>query len=93
MGYVYILLCTDNTLYTGSTKNLETRLDQHMDGKGAQYTKVRRPLALIFIEKFTTIEAAFFKEKQIQNWSKKKKWALINSDYNQLIEYSKKSFK
>ncbi|NQX78905.1 GIY-YIG nuclease family protein [Gilvibacter sp.] len=92
MGYVYILRCADNTLYTGSTRYLELRLNEHKAGVGAQYTKVRRPLELVFVERFNSVQQAFYKEKQIQNWSQKKKVALINSKYNQLKEFSKKSF-
>lgn len=89
-GYVYILQCADNSYYTGSTQNLELRLTQHYSGKGANYTKVRRPLKLVYYEKFQRIDDAFYKEKQIQGWSKKKKEALINGNYNQLPLLSKK---
>ena len=92
MGYIYILLCLDETLYTGSTVNVEQRVRLHNQGKAANHTLKRRPVQLIYLEEFDSIAAAFEREKQIQKWSRRKKLALINSEYNQLKEYSKKSF-
>lgn len=92
MGFLYIIRCSDDTLYTGSTKQLHVRISQHKNGTGAQYTKVRRPLELIFVQNFTSVSEAFYMEKQIQNWSKRKKLALVDSDFNQLKIYAKKIF-
>ncbi|WP_420378388.1 GIY-YIG nuclease family protein [Gilvibacter sp.] len=92
MGYTYLLLCSDQTLYTGSTINIEQRVQLHNQGKAANHTKKRRPVKLIYLEEFDSIATAFEREKQIQNWSRRKKLALINSEFNQLKEYSKKSF-
>ena len=50
MNYVYILLCSDGTLYTGWTNDLEKRIKTHNDGKGAKYTKTRRPVTLVYYE-------------------------------------------
>ena len=77
-GYTYILLCCDGSYYTGSTKCLELRLEQHQNGEGAEYTKKRLPVKLIYYEKYNRIDEAFYREKQIQGWSRKKKEALIN---------------
>ncbi len=76
-GFVYILKCCDGTYYTGSTKDLEKRLWEHKNGMGAHYTKVRLPVKLVFAEEFERIDEAFYREKQIQGWSRKKKEALI----------------
>lgn len=87
-GFVYILECSDGTFYTGSTKDLSVRLDQHHNGFGANYTKRRLPVKLIYSEMFTTISEAFYKEKQIQGWSRKKKIALIENKIEKLPDYS-----
>ncbi|MFV0566624.1 MAG: GIY-YIG nuclease family protein [Flavobacteriaceae bacterium] len=78
-GYVYILECSDGSYYTGSTTDLELRLAQHQAGKGANHTKKRLPVKLVYYEEFLRIDDAFYREKQIQGWSRKKKEALINN--------------
>ena len=82
--YMYILKCANNTYYTGSTKNLDLRIKQHQSGEGANYTKKHLPVELVYYETFDRIDFAFNREKQIQNWSKKKKEALIKGDSNEL---------
>lgn len=77
-GYTYILLCSDGSYYTGSTKNLELRIQQHQNGEGANHTRKRLPVQLIYYEEYNRIDDAFYREKQIQGWSRKKKEALIN---------------
>ncbi len=84
MAYVYILECNDGTFYTGSTFNLEKRLWEHQNGLGANYTKKRLPVKLVFAEEYTRVDEAFEREKQIQGWGQKKKLALINSNWDQL---------
>ena len=91
-GYVYILECSDGTYYTGSTKDLERRIQQHQAGEGARYTKRRLPVKLIYSEEFDRIDAAFYREKQIQSRSRKKKQALIEGRLRDLPELSKKVF-
>ena len=75
---MYILLCSDGSCYTGSTTNLELRLAQHQSGEGANHTKKRLPVQLLYFEEFDRIDEAFYREKQIQGWSRSKKEALIN---------------
>ena len=77
-GYMYILLCGDGSYYTGSTIDLNLRLQQHQAGEGANHTKKHLPVHLLYYEEFQRIDEAFFREKQIQGWSRKKKEALIN---------------
>ncbi|MDX1284997.1 MAG: GIY-YIG nuclease family protein, partial [Draconibacterium sp.] len=77
-GYMYILKCNNGAYYTGSTNNLERRLEEHQAGEGAQFTKRNLPVELIYFEEFERIDDAFYREKQIQKWSRKKKEALIN---------------
>ncbi len=83
-GWMYILECADGSYYTGSTKNLKLRLEQHQKGEGANHTKKRLPVKLVYFEEFQRIDEAFYREKQIQKWSRKKKEALINGKINEL---------
>ncbi|HOK14370.1 MAG TPA: GIY-YIG nuclease family protein [Candidatus Kapabacteria bacterium] len=92
-GYVYILRCSDGTYYTGSTTNLERRLWQHQNGEGANYTKKRLPVKLVYYEEYQRIDQAFYREKQIQGWSKKKKEALIEGRFEDLPILAKKIWK
>ena len=89
MPYVYILECNDGSYYTGSTWDMEKRLVEHEIGLGSNYTKKRRPVKLVFCEFFDSIENAFRREKQIQGWSKKKKQALIEKDFERVSELAK----
>lgn len=77
---MYILECSDGSYYTGSTIDLERRLEQHQNGEGANHTKKRLPIKLIYYEEFGRIDEAFYREKQVQGWSRKKKEALINGE-------------
>lgn len=72
-SYMYILLCSNGTFYTGSTKNLEKRVTTHQSGEGANYTKKHLPVELIYYEIFDRIDYAFNREKQVQNWNRKRK--------------------
>jgi len=83
-GYMYILKCSDGSYYVGSTKDLERRLMQHQNGEGANHTKKRLPVKLVYYEEFDRIDEAFYREKQIQGWSRKKKEALINNKPEEL---------
>jgi putative endonuclease len=85
-GYMYILKCCDGSYYTGSTNNLELRLEQHRNGQGANHTKKRLPVNLLYYEEFQRIDSAFYREKQVQGWSRKKKEALIAGSPNLLPE-------
>ena len=91
--YVYILECADKTYYTGFTSNLTGRLFEHNSGKNLDsYTFSRRPLHLVYYCEFTNVELAIETEKQIKKWSKAKKEALINGDYDALPNLAKKKF-
>ena len=84
VGYMYILKCNDDTFYTGSTTNLTQRFSDHQLGIGANYTLKRLPVTLFHFEEFSRIDLAFKREKQVQNWSRKKKEALALKDYKEL---------
>ncbi len=92
-GYMYILECSDGTFYTGSTKHLLLRVQQHQEGRGANHTKHRLPVRLLYYEEFQRIDTAFYREKQVQRWSRRKKKALINGEYDLLPGLSKKIFR
>lgn len=77
MNYTYIVECSDGTLYTGWTNNLEKRLEAHNAGKGAKYTKSRRPVRIVYQEIFETKEAAMSREFAIKKLSRKEKLNLI----------------
>ena len=81
---MYILECADGSFYTGSTKHLPLRLWQHQNGFGANHTKKRLPVKLIYAEEFDHVADAFYREKQVQGWSRSKKIALMNSDWSSL---------
>lgn len=87
-GYVYILKCSDGSYYTGSTIDLEKRISEHQDGKGANHTKKRLPVKLIYVEEYLNIASAFEREKQIQGWSRVKKEALVNAELHLLPDLS-----
>ena len=84
MPHVYILRCKDDSYYVGSSWNLEARLEAHNRGEGAEYTKRRLPVVLVFCEYYDRMEDAYAREKQIQGWSRAKREALINGNYESL---------
>jgi putative endonuclease len=92
-SYVYILKCADDTYYTGITSNLPKRINEHTIGLHKDsYTYGRRPFKMVFYAEFTDINLAIKTEKQIKNWSRAKKEALINGDFEKLPNLAKKNF-
>ena len=81
MNYTYIVRCRDGTLYTGLTNNLEKRMEAHNSGKGARYTKSRRPVKLVYYEEFETKEEAMSREYAIKHMKKSKKEKLLENLY------------
>ncbi len=87
--YVYILKCSDNSYYTGVTSDLESRFIKHQSGHYPEsYTDNRRPVQLVFYYEFNEIEHAISFEKQVKGWSRKKKEAIINDNWEKLKELS-----
>lgn len=80
MPPTYIIECADGSYYCGSTWNLQRRVREHNDGVGCQYTRPtrRRPVTLVWHLDFERVDEAFGLEKQIQNWSRAKRQALID---------------
>lgn len=77
MNYTYILKCSDGSLYTGWTNDLEKRIAAHNAGKGAKYTKSRRPVKLVYYEAFETKEEAMQREYRIKRLPRAEKEKLI----------------
>ena len=92
MAFTYMLRCSDGTYYVGSTRELALRVYQHQIGEGAEYTRRRRPIELVWHEEHENIGAAFDREKQIQRWGRAKREALIHQDYGALPGLAKKQF-
>ena len=94
LSYVYIIKCSDSSYYTGITSNLSERITEHKTGKYQDsYTYSRRPVQLAFYAEFTDINLAITSEKQIKKWSRIKKEALINGEFERLPNLAKKKFK
>ena len=80
MYYTYILKCSDSTLYTGFTNDLEKRVKAHNEGnRGAKYTKGRRPVELVYFEKFEDESSAKKREWEIKKLNKTQKILLLKS--------------
>ena len=77
INYTYIVECSDGSFYTGWTNDLERRMKAHNEGRGAKYTKSRRPVKLAYFETFQTKEEAMSRECQIKQMTRKEKEALV----------------
>jgi putative endonuclease len=87
--YVYILKCSDNSYYTGITNDVERRLNEHQTGINVScYTFNRRPVELVFVTEFNEVVQAIAFEKQVKGWSRKKKEAIINDNWDDLKKLS-----
>lgn len=73
MWFVYVLLCTDRTFYTGATNDLEKRFLEHKSGKGGRYTRSHKPIRLVYSEQLPTKSEALKREKQIKSWNRDNK--------------------
>lgn len=87
---VYIVLCRDNSYYTGVTNDLDRRLAEHNMGLDPScYTYSRRPVRLVYMEAYDDPNEAIRREKQIRGWSRKKKQAIITMNRRKLVELSR----
>lgn len=77
--FVYFLLCCDNSLYCGSTNNLEKRLQLHNSGRGAKYTNSRKPVKLIYFETYDSLPVTLRRESELKSWDRIKKINLIRA--------------
>jgi tRNA/rRNA methyltransferase/putative endonuclease len=87
--WVYILRCADDSFYVGSTRDLESRLQQHAIGRVDAFTKSRRPVALAWAQECEHIEDAYLLEHKIKGWRREKKLALIKGSYSDLPRLSR----
>lgn len=78
MWYIYILLCSDGSLYTGSSPNPKGRFEQHKIGKGGRYTRSHKPIKLLYTQELESKSAALKKEAQIKSWDRAKKIRMLN---------------
>lgn len=77
MNYTYMVRCADGSLYTGWTNDLEQRIRNHNSGKGARYTRSRRPVELVYYEAFATREEAMSRESRIKQLDREEKLQLL----------------
>ena len=84
MPWTYILECADGSLYVGSTRSLDLRLAHHASGTGSAYTRWRLPVRLVWAQEFEHVGDAFAFEKQVQNWGRAKRLALIEGRFEDL---------
>ena len=89
MHYTYILKCKDGTYYTGYTNHLEKRVQAHNDGKGAKYTKGRRPVEVVYFEIHEDKHIAMRREWEIKQMTREEKSALIRS---QIVNKEKSTY-
>lgn len=82
--WVYLLRCSDGSYYAGHTDNLEARLWHHQQGIGADWTRRRRPVEVVWCEAAPTRDEAFAFERRIKGWSRAKKEALIAGDWDRV---------
>ena len=76
--YLYVLRCSDGTLYCGQTNDIDRRINEHNSSKkGAKYTKSRRPVKLLYVEEHATIQLVLKRELEVKRWSKAKKEKLV----------------
>ncbi len=81
MYFIYILRCSDNSLYCGQTKDLKRRIQEHnSEDSKSKYTRSRKPVKLVYKEKYKTVKEALKREWQIKGWSRLKKEALIQDN-------------
>jgi len=83
--YTYMVLCSDNSLYTGYTDNLKRRMEAHNNGKGAKYTKARLPVELVYWEKYSTKQKAMQQEYAIKQLTRAQKLKLLPEDVQNKI--------
>ncbi len=91
MQYVYLLRCADKSLYVGETSNLQTREQDHNDGRGGGYTAKKRPVRIVYAERHSSKQNALKRERQIKRWSLQKKELLVSGDVAALSGVSQRA--
>jgi predicted GIY-YIG superfamily endonuclease len=90
--FVYILKCSDASYYVGHTDGIEKRMAEHNLGECHSYVATRLPVNIVYVEEFATRDEAIIAECAIKGWTRRKKEALINGDFQKLSQLSKKKF-
>jgi putative endonuclease len=91
-AWLYILLCADGSYYCGTAqRGLELRVAEHNSGAFGGYTTTRRPVTLVYSQRFERITDAIAAERQVKRWSRAKKDALIRGDFDELRALSKRA--
>ena len=83
---IYIILCSDNSLYTGITTDVQRRFAQHASGRGAKYFRGRQPVQVIFEENGHSRSSAGRREIEIKNLTRAEKLVLIRTDVNEIVQ-------
>lgn len=92
--YVYIILCSDGSYYVGMSNGVKKRFQEHQDGINPKcYTFKRRPLKLVYWERYDYVEDAILREDQLKGWRREKKEALINGKFDDLKKLSQNAFR
>ena len=84
MAYTYILKCSNDQYYVGSTMDLGKRIKQHQNVQGCDFTRNHRPVELMYYEEYDSIDDAYIRERQLHGWSRRKKEALITGKLKQM---------
>ena len=79
MWFVYILLCENGSFYIGIALDPQKRLLMHQNGKGARYTKIYKPIAIVYTEQLLSQPEAMKRERELKTWPRKKKEQLVKS--------------
>jgi predicted GIY-YIG superfamily endonuclease len=90
MTWVYIVRCSDESLYIGHTDDLDSRETTHNEGRGSRYTAQRRPVQVVYFESHDSSETAIARERQLKRWTTNKKEALIAGDVATLKALSRR---
>jgi putative endonuclease len=90
MSWVYIVRCSDKSLYVGHTDDLDSRERTHNEGRGSRYTAQRRPVHVVYFERHDSSETAIARERQLKRWTTNKKEALIAGNLGALKSLSRR---
>ena len=91
--FVYIVRCSDGSLYVGHTVDVQERVNAHNDGRGASWTACRRPVELLYQETHHSELEAVARERQLKRWTQSKKLALLNDDLLRLKALPKRQIR
>jgi predicted GIY-YIG superfamily endonuclease len=88
--FVYMLRCSNGSFYVGHTDDLEKRMAEHDAGVGCDHTRRLRPVTLLYVCEFPTREEALASERQLKGWSRAKKQALVEGDWDRIVALARR---